>query len=113
MSCRRLSKESPMRFTRVAVCLLALTVAGPVRAGVVINEIFYHAPDDLDDLQFVELHNTGDKAVDLAGWKLARAVRYEFPAGTSLAPGGYLVVCKDPKELRRFYGSDAAGRFEG
>ena len=26
-----------------------------------------YAPDDLDDLQFVELHNTTDKAVDLSG----------------------------------------------
>ena len=30
-----------------------------VSAQVVINEILYHAPDDLDDLQYVELHNTG------------------------------------------------------
>src|SRR5207248_6147116 len=107
----RLSVGVALKFV-AAVALLA-AAAGPARAGVVINEILYHAPDDLDELQFVELHNPGDKAVDLAGWKLARAVRYEFPAGTSLAPGGYLVVCKDPKEFRRFYGSDAAGRCDG
>ena len=49
-----------MRCTRVAVVLVFFAVAsGPVRADVVINEIFYHAPDDVDDLQFIELHNLG------------------------------------------------------
>ena len=31
--------------TRVAAFMLALTVSAPVRADVVINEIFYHAPN--------------------------------------------------------------------
>ena len=53
-----------MRF-RVAVLLMALVAAcGPARADVVINEIFYHAPDDLDDLQFIELHNSGLDGLD-------------------------------------------------
>jgi lamin tail-like protein len=41
-------------------------------AGVVINEIFYKAPDDLDDLLWIELHNDGDVAVDLSDWNLDR-----------------------------------------
>src|SRR5207248_6321719 len=81
--------------------------------AVVINEILYHAPDDLDDLQFIELHNPGPTDVDLAGWKLAKSVRYEFPAGVRIAAGGYLVLCKDPRPFRAAYGFDAAGRFDG
>src|SRR5262249_52609965 len=80
---------------------------------VVINEIFYHAPDDLHDVQFIELHNPGEKAVDLDGWKFTRGVRFEFPAKSTLAAGGFLVVCKDLKAFRKHYGFDAAGAFQG
>src|SRR2546430_2462360 len=97
-------EESPMWFTRVAVWLLALTTAVPVRADVVINEIFYHAPDDLDNLQFIELYNTGDQAVDLSGWELTKGVKYTFPAKTTIEANGYLVLCKSEKEFRRIYG---------
>lgn len=87
--------------------------AGSARGGVVINEILYHAPDDLDDLQFVELHNAGDKAVDLGGWKFSRGIKYEFPAGTRIAADGFLVVCKNLAEFKKHYGFEAAGQFTG
>src|SRR4029453_13672468 len=83
------------------------------RGGVVINEVMYNAPDDLDDLQFVELHNTSDKAVDLAGWKLAKGAKYPFPAGAKNEAGGYLVLCKNLKVFKTHYGFDAAGEFKG
>src|SRR5207237_147570 len=70
-------------------------------------------PDDLDNLQFIELHNTGDQAVDLAGWKLTRAVQYTFPAKTTIPANGYLVLCKNLKEFKTYYGFDAAGQFSG
>src|SRR5260370_29791168 len=102
-----------MRFTQVTAMLIALSVAFPVRAAVVINEIFYHAPDDLDNLQFLELYNTGEKAVDLAGWKLTRGVNYTFPAKSVIEANGYLVLCKNLKEFRTYYGFAAAGEFDG
>src|SRR5205823_1035 len=83
--------------------------AAPAPAGVVINEILYHAPDDLDNLQFIELHNPGDNPVDLSGWKLTRAISFEFPAGTQIEPGGYLALCKDAALFRKYYGFDAGG----
>ncbi len=101
-----------MRSVRPAVLLLALVLTPPVRADVVINEIMYHAPDDLDDLQYIELFNTGDKPVDLSGWKI-KGAKHEFPARTSIEAGGYLVVCKSLKEFKRVYGFDAAGEFKG
>ena len=99
MENRRPLRAAVVRLAAAAAALLA--VAAPARAGVVINEIFYHAPNDLDDLQFVELHNTGDQPVSLAGWKFTHGIRHEFPAGTTIAPGGYLVVCKSLKEFRK------------
>jgi hypothetical protein len=101
-----------MRTVRVPALLVALAlVGGPARAGVVINEIFFHAPDDLEELQFIELHNTGDKPMPLAGWKL-KGVRYEFPAGAVIPANGYVVVCKNLAQFKRSYGFDAAGAFK-
>lgn len=72
---------------------------------VVINEILYHArptyPDPGADppvtyapnpTEFIELHNPGPAAIDLTGWRLSGGIDYTFPAGTTLEPGGYLVV---------------------
>jgi hypothetical protein len=102
-----------MWITRVVALLVALVVAFPVRASVVINEILYHATDDLDNLQFIELFNTGGQAVDLSGWKLTKAVKFTFPAKTNIEAGGYLVLCKNLKEFKKHYGFDAAGEFAG
>ena len=102
-----------MALRAAALLGILAVVVGPVRADVVLNEILYHAPDDLDELQFIELYNTGGKAVDLAGWKLTRGVQYQFPAVTTIAADGYLVVCKNLKEFKKHYGFDAAGQFSG
>jgi CotH kinase protein/Lamin Tail Domain len=97
----------------VALLVVCTVAAGPAPAAVVINEILYHAPDDLDDLQFIELHNTGDAAVDLAGWKLTRGATFEFPRGTTIPANGYVVVCKDRGLFKKHYGFDALGPFQG
>jgi hypothetical protein len=96
-----------------AAVLTALAMAATASAGVVINEIFYHAPEDLDDLQFIELHNAGNNAVDITGWRLAKGIAYTFPVGTTIEAGGYVVVCKNRKEFRTHYRQDAAGEFAG
>jgi len=80
-------------------------------AGVVINEIFYHAPDELNDLQWIELHNPEAQSADISGWKLRGGVEFQFPPGTLLQPGGFLVVCRDEKLFKEFYDAAVAGRF--
>jgi hypothetical protein len=102
-----------MWFKRVTASLLALSAIASARADVVINEILFHAPDDLDNLQFIELHNTGNQPVDLAGWKLTKAVKFTFPAKTTIQVNGYLVLCKDLKEFKSHYGFDAAAQYSG
>lgn len=62
---------------------------------IVINEIFYSAPDQLPE-QWVELYNRGTRMVDLSGWKFTDGITYEFPAATPLiAPGEYALVVWD------------------
>lgn len=65
---------------------------------IVINEIMYHpahnqagfVPEPLAE-EYVELHNRGATAVNLAGWRLNRAIEFTLP-NVNLPAGGYLVV---------------------
>jgi hypothetical protein len=67
-----------------------------------------------NDQQWIELHNRSDHAVDLSGWQLADAVRFLFPAGTRLEPGGLLVVARDAAALRAEHPDIAVvGNFNG
>ncbi len=100
---------------RIGCCLPALLLCLDLHGGVVINELMYHPPEDSDDLQYLELHNPEAVPVDLGGWKLAGGIRFEFPEGASLPPGGYLVVAKDREALRLRYGGGfpSIGDFSG
>jgi hypothetical protein len=89
---------------------LALVAA---RGEVVINEIFYRAPNDIEDLQFVELHNSTGDAVDLSGWKLARGIEYSFPEGSKLVGQGYLVLAGNSERFQEYYGFPPTGTFKG
>ena len=47
---------------------------------------------------WVELYNSGTTAIDLTGWHLStitNLTRWAFPAGTSVAPGQFLIVWLD------------------
>lgn len=90
-----------------------------VTQDVVINEIHYHAPgiyvEELDrlfdnDEEWLELHNRSEtETIDLGGWQIADGIEFTFPAGTRLAPGGFLVVSNDPSALIESRGLDASG----
>ncbi|MCA9184566.1 MAG: lamin tail domain-containing protein, partial [Planctomycetales bacterium] len=62
---------------------------------VVISEIMYH-PDSLrDSEEYLELHSIGSSAIDLSGWRFSAGVDFQFPPGTVLSAGGYVVVTAD------------------
>lgn len=98
-----------MRPVGIAALLAGLAAFPALPADVVINEIFYHAPDDLDDLQWIELHNTADRPVDLGGWAFDKSLGYTFPKGTTIEAGGYLVVALEPRRFQEVYGESALG----
>lgn len=68
-------------------------------SDVVINEILYEPISGDSDDEFLELHNRTDAPVDLGGWSLSDGVSFTFPAGTALAPRGYLVVARNRDRL--------------
>ena len=89
---------------------------------VVINEVQYHRapfsqqgePVTERGEEWIELFNRGEVEVDLGGWQLVDAVTFTFPAGSSLAPGAYLVVASDVDSLRASHpGIDALGDLAG
>jgi uncharacterized repeat protein (TIGR02543 family) len=71
--------------------------------SVIINEINYCSSDNYDTKDWVELYNNGLTTVDLTGWRLTDInidSGYVFPAGTTLIPGGYLVICRNLEDFR-------------
>ncbi len=79
----------------LSLVVLAMTVlAGPGRAEIVINEIYYDAEPNTSASEFLELYNRSAATVDLSGWYFGTGIEYTFPQGTSLAPGGYLVIAE-------------------
>jgi hypothetical protein len=65
----------------------------PNPGAVVINEIFAYSTSGGSD--WIELHNTTTEPINIGGWFIsdsdANLVKYEIAAGTTIAPGGYIV----------------------
>jgi hypothetical protein len=107
--------RTPINLLSRAFILAALAcgVTAPA-ADIVINEIMYHPPLDMDELQYVELFNRGTTAVDLSHWSFAKGINFTFPEKTTLPPGGYLVVCRKLDVFKANYGNvPALGNFTG
>lgn len=79
----------------------------------VINEIHYNNDDNTVLNEFVEIHNPDPVEVNLSAWELDGAVRFTFPNGTSIPPGGYLVIGEDPATLASEFGIQALGPYDG
>ena len=102
--------------TVVAFILTWLAMSGRAsEKDVVINEIMYHPPLDMEELQYVEIFNRGDSPVDLSQWSFTKGIKYVFPKQTRLAAGAYLVVCRNTNIFVGNYGSQIAtfGDFSG
>lgn len=73
------------------------------QTDIVINEIMFDAPSDHVSAEFIELFNRGSETVDLSGWEFTEGIRFEFPPGTTLASGQYLVVAADASYMQENY----------
>ena len=79
--------------------------SAPLRYPVVINEIMYNPISGDNNDEYVELYNRGSGPVNLGGWEFIIGITYVFPtnAHTIIAPGGFLVVAKNPTNLFAIY----------
>ncbi len=62
---------------------------------VVINEIYYHPPEDVPT-EFIELYNPTSKTIDLSGYAFTDGVAFSFPSGTTIRSHAYVLVVRDP-----------------
>jgi len=130
------SRRHRFTFTPVTASGIRLIVPGTgIGSGTCIDELEVNPPDSAGDVafgaelvltttltpafpftpsdeQWVELYNRATNAVDLTGWRIDEGIDYRFAPGTSIEPGGYLVVAKDPAALLvKFPGINAVGPF--
>ncbi len=111
------------RFPDGSTDLVTLESASPGEANriapaapVVINEILYHPITGKVEDEFIELFNRGSAAASLAGYRFTGGIGFEFPAGSSIPAGGFLVVARSPADLMKKYGlakEKVTGPFEG
>jgi len=87
-------------------------VASAATTDVVISEIMYDPESDLDADEFLEIHNSGNTAVDLSGW-CVDGISFCFDAGSSIDAGEYLVLSPDAARTLAFYGVSTAGVYAG
>ncbi len=97
------------------------TNAYPKVGPVVVNEIMYHPAVTNDALEFIELRNITGAPVPLYDptnaantWRLRKGIDFNFPQGTTIPVGGYLVVVSfdplaDPVSLAAFHGAYGTG----
>jgi len=92
-----------LRYTLAVVMVLVLAI-GTASADIVINEIYCDSAGTYDGAEFIELYNSGASPVDIGGYVLCGPEyeqlcggedRWQFPVGTEIAAGDYLVVAKD------------------
>lgn len=70
--------------------------------SLIISEIMYHPTNTL--LEFVEIFNTRGEPENLSGYRLRGSADFDFPPGTVIPGGGFLVVAKSPVDLQAAYG---------
>lgn len=80
-----------------------------------ISEIMYKpaASDSLPsaDLEFLELENTGNAALDLSNLHFTTGVVYTFPIGTVLPAGGHIVLARQAHYFAARYGFAPFGEY--
>lgn len=66
----------------------------PNPGDIVINEVLAHSHADASD--WIELHNTTERTIDIGGWFLSDdtdfLTKYEIAFGTKIGPHGYIVL---------------------
>lgn len=114
----RFRDESPGGGTVVSCIALPFEPLGPSsrRGTMVISEIMVDTPSGwggTNSLEFIEMYNTGLITEDLSGHRFSGEIDYIFPAGTTLAPGEFIVIAKDPSAAESFYGVSCLGPYDG
>ena len=86
--------------------------------GLKVTEIMYNPPDWGallgNDLEFVELKNTGATTLDLSGVQFSGGISFVFPNGTSMALGEFIILASNSVQFQAKYpGVTPFGQYAG
>ncbi len=76
----------------------------------VINEIHYNPLNSC--AEFIEIYNNGSNTVSLNYVEFTKGVNYDFPQGSSIAPGGFIVLARDSVCFLNTYGFSPFGDYK-
>jgi hypothetical protein len=91
------SLKSDDKFYTNEITMLAENLYQAGTDAVVINEIHYDPDIRTELIEFIELHNISYDDIDIGGWYFSDGISYQFPVGTILPSGGYVVITEDPE----------------
>jgi plastocyanin/DNA/RNA endonuclease YhcR with UshA esterase domain len=75
----------------------------------VITELSYNPPEmGSDTLEYVEILNNSNQAIDLTDYKFTRGITYTFP-DTNIAANAYILIVKNTAAFSAIYGINALG----
>lgn len=83
-----------------------------------VTEIQYNPLDhngiDGDSLEFIELKNVGDETIDLTDIGFTNGISYDFPEGTTIEAGAFIVLASETTSFKDRYSSvTPMGTYEG
>ena len=94
-----IERYNPMKATAFLVACLApcsATAVDPVVTELMADNRDTIGLPEVNGPDWIEIHNPGGSAIDLAGWHLTDNAQdldqWTFPAGATIASGGYLIV---------------------
>ena len=91
--------------------------SNPVLPPLVITKLMYHPLTSIDfpeqdDLEYIEITNTGDQSVDLTGIYFAgTGLVYQFPPNSSVGPSSSIIIASNQQTFRLKYGFSPFGKF--
>jgi len=103
-------QTSPFARARGLCSLALILLCSCICTGdCVINEIHYDPDVKTEAVEFVELCNTGMTDIDLSGWYFSNGIAYEFPAGSTLPGGGFIIVAYSTRQIDAKWGGSRSG----
>ncbi len=87
--------------------MVGTVTVNPPGSDLVITEIMYNPPEEgIDSLEFIEIYNNTDQAINLGNYAFTNGVTFTFP-GTNLGSGEYAVVAVNAAAIDRLFGITA------
>ena len=97
--------------------LMEATFTTTSPAPILITELMYHplppgVQTNDDDYEFIEIKNIGSSTLQLGGMSFSAGITYTFPAGATLASGGFAVLAKNTAQFAtRYPGVTVLGQY--